>query len=79
MQTTTHTGTATLRWAWKKDYAIKSLKGLQLEMIFCTAMGTITRQQEVRAKKKARRHLYILCHYKRIYDLYMNDTKNIDV
>jgi hypothetical protein len=69
MQTITHTGTAILRYAWKKNYAIKSLKALQLELIFCSAMGKLTRQQQARAKKKARSYVYLLNYYRKRYTL----------
>lgn len=79
MQTITNTGTAILRYAWKKNYAIKSLKALQLELIFCSAMGKLTRHQEIRAKKKARSYIYILQHYRRRYNLYVNDTNKVSI
>jgi hypothetical protein len=68
------TGTSTLRWAWKKAYVIKSLKALQLELIFCTARGIVTRQQEDKAKRKARSYVYVLHHYKKRYNLSINNA-----
>lgn len=69
LSATTIPAPAILRWACKKNYVVKSLKGLQLELIFCSARGTITKSQEVRAKKKARSYIYLLNYYKKRYSL----------
>lgn len=72
---TTHAGLAMLCWFAKKRHVVDSLKGLQLELIFCSARGTLTKAQEVRAKKKARTYIYLLNYYKKRYSLSLQFTK----
>lgn len=74
---TTHAGAVMLRWFGKKRFIVNNLKALQLELIFCAAMGTISPAQEERAKKKARQNVYLLKFYQKRYNLYLNYANNI--
>lgn len=79
MQTPAHAGEIILKWSCKKFNAVNSLKALQLELIFCSARGTLTRKQEHRAKRKARTYLAVLHHYKKRYSLSLLNAKEISI
>lgn len=76
--TSTRAGLAYLRWFAKKNYVVKSLKALQLEVVFCSTRGTLTKKQESLAKRKARSLIYSLNHYKRICNLSVNHAVNLN-